>query len=480
MAEKITSREVDYSQWYIDIITQAQLADYAPVKGCMVIRPRGYAIWEMMQRTLDDLFKREGVENCYFPALIPYSFLQKESDHVEGFSPEVLTVTHSGGKELEEPLALRPTSETIIWHTFKKWVQSHRDLPLLINQWANVFRAEMRPRLFLRTVEFLWQEGHTAHAHASEAHDFAKRMIEVYREFVEETLAIPVIVGVKSESEKFPGAVYTFSIEAMMQDKKALQAGTSHDLGDKFGHAFEVQFQNHLGELSPVYASSWGVSTRLMGALIMTHSDDKGLVVPPKLAPTQVVIVPIFKASNKDIVLNAAQVIVAELRQQGLRVVLDDKEGYTPGWKFAQWELVGVPVRIELGERDINAGTMIVSRRDSGVKESIQRDSVTVVVQDLLAEIQKSLFQRAKERMEQNTQEVLDYPALIHYFEQGGGFALAKWCGKAQCEQQVKQQLKVTIRNLPFHLNEEGNSVSGKCVVCGAEAKHRAIWAKSY
>ncbi|NIZ19576.1 proline--tRNA ligase [Entomospira culicis] len=478
MAEKITPRAEDYSQWYIDLVTQAELADYAPVKGCMIIRPRGYAIWEVMQRTLDDMFKAEGVQNCYFPTLIPYSFLQKEAEHVEGFSPEVLTVTHSGEKKLEEPLALRPTSETIIWHTFKKWVQSHRDLPLLINQWANVFRAEMRPRLFLRTVEFLWQEGHTAHATAEEANEFAKRMIHVYQRFVEDTLAIPVMVGVKSDSEKFPGAVYTYSIEAMMQDGKALQAGTSHDLGDNFGKAFEVQFQNKEGKLAPVYASSWGVSTRLMGALIMTHSDDKGLVLPPKLAPTQVVIVPIFKASNKDVVLAHAQSIYTEIKRAGHRVILDDKDGYSPGWKFAQWELAGVPLRIEFGERDMQSQSLVVSRRDRAEKESIEASQLLSYVEQTLATMQNDLFLSAKERMQTRTKELVDYPAFTRYFEEEGGFALACWCGDASCETKVKTQLQVTIRNLPFIQNEE--AITGRCVVCGEQAKHQAIWSKSY
>lgn len=479
MIGKITSRKIDYAQWYIDIVLHAQLADYAPVKGCMIIKPRGYAIWELMQQALDRLLKQEGVQNCYFPTLIPYSFLQKEADHVEGFSPEVLMVTHSGTKPLEEPLALRPTSETIIWHTFKKWVHSYRDLPLLINQWANVFRAEMRPRLFLRTVEFLWQEGHTAHATALEANDFAKRMIEVYRRFVEDFLAIPVIVGVKSDREKFPGALYTYSIEAMMQDKKALQAGTSHDLGDNFGKVFDVRFQSKDGGVLPVYASSWGISTRLMGAVIMSHSDDKGLVLPPKIAPTQVVIVPIIKASSKELVLSYVRKLSADLTQMGYRTLLDDREEYSPGWKFADWELAGVPIRIEVGERDINSGKVIVSRRDTLEKLSFLDSDLPEEINKLLSKIQKDLFISARQRLVDSTKIIADYDVFSNYFKEEGGFALAGWCGNIICEEKVKNELKVTIRNLPFKENDI-SSDKGSCVVCQSDAIYKALWAKNY
>ncbi|HRS65862.1 MAG TPA: proline--tRNA ligase, partial [Spirochaetia bacterium] len=362
MAEKITPRSVDYSQWYIDIILNAKLADYSPVKGSMVIRPRGYSIWERLRDELDRRFKATGHQNAYFPMFIPMSFLKKEAEHVEGFSPELAVVTHAGGEELEEPLVVRPTSETIIWHMYKSWIQSYRDLPLLYNQWANVVRWEKRTRLFLRTAEFLWQEGHTAHETKEDAIEETLRMLNVYKDFVEEYLCLPVIAGKKSESEKFAGAVDTYSIEAMMQDFKALQAGTSHFLGQNFAKAFDVQFQTRSGTLDYVWATSWGVSTRLIGAIIMTHSDDKGLVLPPTLAQEELVVIPIFKTDSKTDVLRYAQDVTSMLRDRGRRVVLDDDDTASPGWKFAEWEMRGVPIRIEAGPKDMAQGTVVMVR----------------------------------------------------------------------------------------------------------------------
>ena len=366
MAEKITPRGVDYSQWYIDIVLNAKLADYSPVKGCMVVRPRGYAIWERIQAEMDRRFKETGHENVYFPMLIPMSFLKKEAEHVEGFAPELAVVTHGGGEELEEPLVIRPTSETIIWSKYKDWVHSWRDLPLLYNQWCSVLRWEKRTRLFLRTAEFLWQEGHTAHETEKEAVEETMRMLEVYRDVVERHLCLPVIAGRKSDAEKFAGAMATYSIEAMMQDKKALQAGTSHFLGQNFGKAFDVQFQSREGKLEYAWATSWGTSTRLIGAIVMTHSDDKGLVLPPSLAPEQAVIVPIIKNDTKAAVLAYGDKILAELKAAGIRAVMDTDDSQSPGWKFAEWEMRGVPLRIEIGPRDMEAGKAMVARRDTG------------------------------------------------------------------------------------------------------------------
>ena len=369
MAEKITPRSTDYAQWYVDIVLKARLADYSPVKGCMVIRPRGYALWERIQSVLDGMFKDTGHENAYFPLLIPESFIHKEAEHIEGFSPELAVVTHAGGEQLEEPLVLRPTSETIIWAMYKKWIQSYRDLPILINQWANVLRWEKRTRLFLRTTEFLWQEGHTAHETSEDAVEETLKILGIYQKFAEEYLAMPVLYGRKSEQEKFAGAVDTYAIEAMMQDKRALQAGTSHFLGQNFAKAFDVTYQTRGGELGHVWATSWGVSTRLVGALIMTHSDDRGLVIPPRLAPTEAVIVPIFKNQTKAQVLAYAEQVKESLGD--LRIELDADDQYSPGWKFSEWEMLGVPVRIEIGPRDVDAGKVVLVRRDTGEKAVI-------------------------------------------------------------------------------------------------------------
>lgn len=477
MADKITSREENYSQWYIDIVTQAKLADYSPVKGCMVIRPRGYALWEAIQSNLDRMFKETGHQNCYFPMLIPDSFLKKEAEHVEGFSPELAVVTVAGGEPLEEPLVMRPTSETIIWSTYKNWIQSYRDLPLLYNQWANVIRWEKRTRLFLRTTEFLWQEGHTAHETEEEAIFETKKMLDVYKRFVEEFLALPVLTGPKTESEKFAGAVATYAIEAMMQDKKALQAGTSHFLGQNFAKAFDVKYQTREGALDYVWATSWGVSTRLIGALIMAHSDDKGLVLPPKIAPTHVVIVPIFKESNKAAVFAYGEKIEKALKEKH-KVIFDCDDNNSPGWKFAEWEMCGVPIRIEVGPRDMENQKAVLVRRDTGEKIIVSVDEIPAKVEELLVAIQKNIFDKALEFRNKNTFHLKNYEEFLTLFnEQGGGFVEAGWCGCPECEEKVSEETKATIRCLPF---DKQDSVSGSCIVCGKSAKHVAVFGKSY
>ncbi len=472
---KITKRSQDYSQWYIDIVTRAEMADYAPVKGCMVIRPWGYAIWERMQRALDDMFKATGHSNAYFPLLIPMSFLQKEAEHVEGFAPECAVVTRGGDKELEEPLVIRPTSETIIWAMYKKWIQSWRDLPLLYNQWANVVRWEMRTRLFLRTAEFLWQEGHTAHATAEEAVQEAERMIGVYRTFAEQWMAMPVLVGSKSDAEKFAGALTTYTIEALMQDGKALQAGTSHYLGQNFAKAFDVQFQNREGQLQYVYATSWGVSTRLVGALVMCHSDDAGLVLPPKLAPIEVVIVPILKAGVDNAAILTAASRVAEPFGDAVRVKVDDRDNVSPGWKFNEWELKGVPVRIEIGPKDLEKGQVVVVRRDTGEKTPTPEGEVPVRVPTLLAEIQEALFGRAKQRLAEGCRAADTYDAFRQTMDGQGGFVYAPWCGSAECEAKVNDETKATIRLVPAEAE-----ACGACMVCGKGPAKRVPFARSY
>jgi prolyl-tRNA synthetase len=478
MAERITPRSENYSDWYVDIVLKAQLADYSPVKGSMVIRPRGYALWEHIQRGLDDMFKATGHTNAYFPLLIPESFIHKEAEHVEGFAPELAVVTHGGGEQLEEPLVIRPTSETIIWSMYKKWIQSYRDLPLLINQWANVLRWEKRTRLFLRTTEFLWQEGHTAHETEREAREETLRMLEVYRTFAEDYMAMPVLTGVKTESEKFAGAIDTYAIESMMQDRRALQAGTSHFLGQNFARAFDVQFQSREGTLEYVWATSWGASTRLVGALIMTHSDDNGLIVPPRLAPTEVALIPIFRTKNKADVLPRAQALYDELRSE-FRVELDDDENNSPGWKFAEWELRGVPVRVEMGPRDIENGQVTIARRDTGEKETVPTDRAAERIRTLLQEIQKNLFERAKAFREENTHYPATYDEFTALFNDGtNGFAVVPWDGDPATEAQVKTDTKATIRVLPFGNEEE--AAGKRCIVSGKPAKHIAVFAKSY
>jgi prolyl-tRNA synthetase len=488
MAEKITARSVDYSQWYIDIVLNAKLADYSPVKGCMVIRPRGYAIWESIQAEMDRRFKETGHQNAYFPMLIPMSFLKKEAEHVEGFAPELAVVTHGGGEELEEPYCIRPTSETIIWSKYKDWIHSWRDLPLLYNQWCSVLRWEKRTRLFLRTAEFLWQEGHTAHETKEEAVEETMKMLEVYRDVCERHLCLPVIAGQKSEAEKFAGAVSTYCIEAMMQDKKALQAGTSHFLGQNFGKAFDVQFQSREGKLEYAWATSWGTSTRLIGAVIMTHSDDKGLVLPPSLAPEQVVIVPILKKDTQVAVLAYCDKVLAALKAAGLRAILDSDDTQSPGWKFAQHEMNGVPLRIEIGPRDMESGKAMVARRDTGEKAAYDVAALPATALELLAAIQKNLFERAKAFRDENTKKIADRAELLAFYgaDKGedagtavatGGFAEGLWCGSRECEAALKAESKVTIRCLPLGRQE---GITGSCCLCGKAAKHTAVFARNY
>ena len=472
---KLTKRRDDYNQWYLDIVMRAEMADYAPVKGCMVIRPWGYAIWERMQRALDDMFKATGHENAYFPLLIPQSFLEKEAEHVKGFAPQCAVVTRGGDTELEEPLVIRPTSETIIWAMYKKWIQSWRDLPLLYNQWVNVVRWEMRTRLFLRTSEFLWQEGHTAHASAEEAVEEAERMLGIYKKFAEEWMAMPVLVGRKTDAEKFAGAETTYAIEALMQDGKALQAGTSHYLGQNFARAFDVQFQNRRKEMEYVYATSWGVSTRLIGALVMSHSDDAGLVLPPKLAPLEAVIVPILKSGADNAATMRAAYRMAELLEDRVRVKIDERDHVSPGWKFNEWELKGVPIRIEVGPKDVEAGQAVLVRRDTGEKATVPQDDVLRQAPALLETIQETLFQKAKARMETHCRSADSYEALKKMLDGEGGFVFAPWCGKPECEARIAAETKATIRLVP-----DGAESCPACVVCGQGPAKRVPFAQSY
>jgi len=479
MSKGVTKQSEDYSRWYTDVVQKAELADYSPVKGCMVIRPYGYAIWERLQSTLDGMFKETGHVNAYFPLFIPQSYLEKEADHVEGFAPETAVVTHGGGKKLDEPLVVRPTSETIIWAMYKKWIGSYRDLPLLINQWANVVRWEMRTRLFLRTTEFLWQEGHTAHATFDEAEAEARQMLEVYRKTAEDYMALPVLTGIKSESEKFAGAVHTYTIEAMMGDKKALQSGTSHNLGQNFAKAFDVQFQNEDNELEYVYATSWGVSTRLVGALIMAHGDDQGLVLPPKLAPYQVVVVPIWRNDEqKSEVMNAVDPLMKQLRDADVRVYLDDRETVTPGFKFNDWEMKGVPLRLEIGPRDVKNDQLVLVQRLGREKSTVEMSKAAGVIPDMLEDIQEQMFQRALNFREDNSSTVTNYEDFTTHFEDDGGFVHSPWCGSAECEEQIKQDTKATIRCIPFDRKEVAES--DRCISCGKNAEYWVVFAKAY
>ena len=488
--KELTKREVNYSQWYNDLVIKADLAEQSAVRGCMVIKPYGYAIWEKMQQQLDKMFKETGHVNAYFPLLIPKSFLSREADHVEGFAKECAVVTHyrlknsTEGKgvvvdpeaKLEEELIIRPTSETIIWNTYKNWIQSHRDLPILCNQWANVLRWEMRTRMFLRTAEFLWQEGHTAHATKEEALEEAVKMLNVYAEFAEKYMAVPVIKGVKSANERFAGALDTYTIEAMMQDGKALQSGTSHFLGQNFAKAFDVKFLNKNNELEYVWATSWGVSTRLMGALIMTHSDDNGLVLPPQLAPIQVVIVPIYKnAEQLELITKTIEPIVAELKQYGISVKYDDADNKRPGFKFAEYELKGVPVRLAIGARDIENGTIEVMRRDKLEKSVEQLDGIASYVKNLLDDIQMNIFNKALAHRESKTIEVDTYDEFKEKIEEGG-FILAHWDGTSETEEKIKEETKATIRCIPL----DGDKTPGKCMVTGKPSAQRVIFARSY
>lgn len=490
MAKDFTTREENYSQWYNDLVIKADLAENSAVRGCMVIKPYGYAIWEKMQQVLDKMFKDTGHVNAYFPLFIPKSFFSKEASHVEGFAKECAVVTHyrlkndPEGKgvivdpeaKLEEELIVRPTSETIIWDTYRNWIQSYRDLPLLINQWANVVRWEMRTRLFLRTAEFLWQEGHTAHATAEEAMEEAKRMLGVYTAFAEKYMALPVLQGVKSPNERFAGAVETFCIEAMMQDGKALQAGTSHFLGQNFAKAFDVQFLSKDNKLEYVWATSWGVSTRLMGALIMTHSDDNGLVLPPKLAPYQVVIVPIYKKTDQ---LEQISVKATEIKQNleklGITVKYDDRDNFTPGWKFNEYEFKGYPVRLAIGPRDLENGTVEVARRDTLTKEIMPMEGVEAKVAALLDEIQDNLYQKALRFRESNTRKVDSWEEFKVEIEKGG-FLLAHWDGTPETEEKIKEETKATIRLIPLNPEPE----PGHCIYTGKLSPYRVVFARSY
>lgn len=491
MAKELTSRSENYSQWYNDLVVKADLADNSAVRGCMVIKPYGYAIWEKMQAQLDKMFKETGHVNAYFPLFIPKSFFSKEASHVEGFAKECAVVTHyrlmndPNGKgiivdpeaKLEEELIVRPTSETIIWSTYKTWIQSYRDLPLLINQWANVVRWEMRTRLFLRTAEFLWQEGHTAHATSQEALEETERMVNVYATFVEEFMALPVIKGAKSANERFAGALETYTIEALMQDGKALQSGTSHFLGQNFAKAFDVRFTNKEGKEDFVWATSWGVSTRLMGALIMAHSDDNGLVLPPKLAPFQVVIVPIYKQDEQLAAISEkVDTIVAKLKALGISVKYDNSDTKKPGWKFAEYELKGVPVRIAIGPRDLENGTVEVARRDTLEKQVVAMDGIELFIQQLLNDIQDNIYKKAFDYRTKMTTPVETYEEFNVVLRNKGGFISAHWDGTPETEQKIKDETKATIRCIPFDQVPE----EGKCVYSGNPSKGRVLFALSY
>ncbi len=473
---EITPRSEDFSRWYTDVIRRAELADYSPVKGSMVIRPYGYAIWELMQADLDRRFKATGHVNAYFPLFIPESLLRKEAAHVEGFAPQVAWVTRGGDEDLEERLVVRPTSEAIIGTMYAKWVQSWRDLPILINQWANVVRWEKVTRLFLRTTEFLWQEGHTAHETEAEAEAEALRMLGVYKEFVEQELAMPVLDGRKTDSEKFAGAVHTYSIEALMGDGRALQAGTSHHLGQNFAKVFDIKFQARDKSVQFAWQTSWGMTTRLIGGVIMVHGDDSGLILPPRIAPHQVVVVPIPRGNWRETVLPRAQAIADELRAAGTRVLVDDREEYSPGWKFAEWELRGVPLRLEIGPRDIERGQVVLVRRDTREKLPAPMDGLPERVRALLATLQEDLFERARRFRDERTQRAATRDAFRELLEGRPGFVIAPWCGAADCEARIKADTQATIRNIPL----DPPSPSGPCVECGAGGQVDAWFAKSY
>ena len=490
----VTKRSENYSQWYNELVVKADLAEQSAVRGCMVIKPYGYAIWEKMQQRMDAMFKETGHVNAYFPLLIPKSFLSREAEHVEGFAKECAVVTHyrlkndpNGGgvvvdpaARLEEELIIRPTSETIIWNTYKNWIKSYRDLPILVNQWANVFRWEMRTRLFLRTAEFLWQEGHTAHATAEEAEAEAQRMLGVYAEFAERYMGVPVIKGVKTVNERFAGAINTYTIEAMMQDGKALQSGTSHFLGQNFAKAFDVQFVNKENKLEYVWASSWGSSTRLMGALIMTHSDDNGLVLPPHLAPIQVVIVPIYKNADQLARIGAkVDGIVRDLRERGISVKYDDADNKRPGFKFADYEVKGVPVRLVLGARDLENGTVEIMRRDTLEKETRPFEGIVDYVQTLLEDIQNNIYQKALTFRNEHITVADTYDEFKQQIEKGG-FILAHWDGTTETELKIKEDTKATIRCIPFEAIKEGDKEPGRCMVTGRPSACRVLFARSY
>ncbi len=491
MSKEITSREADYSQWYNDLVLKGGLADYSAVRGCMVIKPYGFTLWENMRDQLDRMFKETGHVNAYFPLFIPKSFLSKEAAHVEGFAKECAVVTHyrlkndpNGGgvvvdpdAKLEEELIVRPTSETIIWNTYKDWIQSYRDLPLLINQWANVVRWEMRTRLFLRTAEFLWQEGHTAHATKEEAVEETEKMLDVYARFVEEYMAVPVIKGVKTPSERFAGAEDTYCIEALMQDGKALQAGTSHFLGQNFARAFDVKFLTRENKLEYVWATSWGVSTRLIGALVMAHSDDQGLILPPKIAPLQVVIVPIYKGDEQKALISAkVDEIIKELKTFGISVKYDDSDNARPGWKFAEYEMKGVPVRIAIGARDLENKVAEVARRDTKEKQTLPLENLAGQVKNLLDEIQMNMYNKAKSYRDSHITEVNDWAEFERLLDEKGGFLAAHWDGTAETEEAIKEKTKATIRCIPLDNKQE----AGTCILTGKPSTQRVLFARAY
>ena len=491
MAKNFTKRAENYSKWYNELVVKADLAESSGVRGCMVIKPYGFAIWENMQKELDKMFKETGHENAYFPLFIPKSYLSKEADHVEGFAKECAVVTHyrlknsEDGKsiiidpdaKLEEELIVRPTSETIIWDTYRRWIQSYRDLPKLINQWANVVRWEMRTRLFLRTAEFLWQEGHTAHATKEEAIEETEKMINVYSEFAEKFMAMPIIKGLKSANERFAGALETYCIESLMQDGKALQAGTSHFLGQNFAKAFDVKFTNKEGKSEYVWATSWGVSTRLMGALIMTHSDDHGLVLPPKLAPTQVVIIPIYKGKDElEKVKIKALEIEKQLKEINVRVKFDDRDTHKPGWKFSEYEFKGVPIRISIGPRDLKNNTIEIARRDKLEKETIKTENVVEKIKDLLINIQNNLFNTAKKFRNDNTYHANNWEEFKNLISKDSGFVYAHWDGTKETEQIIKNKTKATIRCIPLRNKKE----EGKCIYSGKNSNQKVIFSKAY
>ena len=474
--KEITPQAVDFSQWYIDVVLKTEMMDYAPVKGCMAIRPYGYAIWEKIQELLGGRIKETGHQNAYFPLFIPQGLLEKEAEHVEGFAPEVALVTRGGGEKLSEPLVVRPTSEAIICDFYSRWIQSWRDLPLLINQWCNVVRWEKVTRPFLRTSEFLWQEGHTCHRTEEEAEAETLQMLHVYRDFLEQEMAIPVVTGRKSEREKFAGALRTYTVEGLMRDGRALQAGTSHNLGQHFARVFDITFLDQDDELKHVWQTSWGVSTRLIGALIMVHGDDRGLVLPPRIAPIQAVIVPILTKKAREEVLAAARNLRETLRGSGIRLELDDREGYSPGWKFNEWEMKGVPLRIELGPRDLAAEQVVVVRRDSGVKEALPLSELPRRLPQLLEELQGDLLERARRYREEHTRSGADYDEFLQVMERERGFFVASWCGREECELKAKEESKATIRCIPFDREPEHE----RCLICGQKATEVVYFARAY
>lgn len=473
---EITPQSEDFSRWYIDVIKKADLMDYSPVRGCIVFKPDGYEIWEHIQEELDRRFKETGHRNAYFPLFIPESFFQKEKEHVEGFNPELPWVTEAAGEKLEERLAIRPTSETMIGHMYEKWIQSYRDLPVLINQWANVVRWEKRTLPFLRTSEFLWQEGHTAHENEQEAREETMQMLEIYRDFVENYLAIPVIVGQKTPSEKFAGAVDTYSIEAMMKDGRAVQAGTSHYLGTNFAVAFNIQYLNRDNVQEYVHTTSWGVSTRLIGSLIMVHGDDRGLALPPKVAPKQVMIIPIGPPKTRDAVVGRADELFAQLKKAGIRVGMDDRADVRPGWKFNEYEMRGVPVRLEIGPRDMENGVCVLVSRISGEKKVVQQDNLVEEVQAMLEQVHNEMYERAKAFRDEHFYSVETLDEMKASIEEKRGFTLAGWCGSEACERHVKDETGATSRNIPF----EPATKKSKCLVCGEEAEHTVVFARAY